>query len=178
MMGPGMAAICPTVVANTTTRAEEADGSAALAFTTTGDVADVRRRVAGMTETYNLHQSGGHGFMMRMGGMGVGRGMAGTGAMGTGAMGAGAMGTGATGTGTMGAGAMGSDAPGGVMHGGMMMLPSTARSEDIEGGARLVLTPRDPVQLQTLRQHTQQMAAGMAARQCPIMENAGHGNTP
>ena len=160
MMGASMAGICPTAVANTTARAADVDGGAAIAFTGTGDIAEVRRRAAQMAETYNRHQSGGHGFMMRMG--------------------PGTMGPGTMGPGTMGSGMHGSqgDMPGGMTRGGMMMSPSTARSEDIEQGARLVLTPRAPAQLPTLRQHTQQMAAAMAAQQCPMMDRAEQGNSP
>ena len=62
----------------------------------------------------------------------------------------------------------------------MMMPPSTARAENIDQGARLVLTPRDPAQLATLRQHAQQMAQAMASRQCPMMERGDRraGRTP
>ena len=170
MMGPGMAGICPTAVANTAAHAEEVDGGAAIAFTATGDVAEVRRRVARMAEMYNRRQTEGHGFMLHMG--------PGTMGPGPGRMGSGTMG--------MGPGRMAGDMhgsqvggmPGGMMGGDMMMPPSIARSDDIEGGARLVLTPRDPAQLPTLQQHTQQMAAGMDARQCPMMDRADQGSMP
>ncbi|HEX9640437.1 MAG TPA: hypothetical protein VGB13_03915 [Candidatus Krumholzibacteria bacterium] len=52
--------------------------------------------------------------------------------------------------------------------GGMMMPPSTARSEDVEGGSRLVLTPRAPADLPKLRDHVGQHAEMMASGRCPM----------
>ena len=48
-----------------------------------------------------------------------------------------------------------------------MAPPSTASSEDIEGGARLVLKPQDPAQLEALREHARTHAARMAEGDCP-----------
>jgi hypothetical protein len=57
-----------------------------------------------------------------------------------------------------------------MMRGGMMMPPpSTARSEEIEGGARLVITPRDPGDLAKLREHAGQHAGMLASGRCPMM---------
>ena len=51
MMGHDMAATCPMAVEGTTARAEDVDGGAAMAFTTTGDVTELRRRVARMASS-------------------------------------------------------------------------------------------------------------------------------
>lgn len=58
----------------------------------------------------------------------------------------------------------------GMAGGGMMMPPSMARSEDVEGGARLVFTPRDPAELAKLREHVRHHAERMiSSGQCPMM---------
>jgi hypothetical protein len=129
-MGGDMAGMCPMAVEGTTVRAEDVEGGAAIVFTTTGDVAELRRRVAHMADMHNQHHGDGHGHMMGMHGM---------------------------------------------MAGGMMMPPATARSEEIEGGARLVLTPRDPAELANLRQHVHQHAEQMASGRCPMMSMHGQG---
>lgn len=59
---------------------------------------------------------------------------------------------------------------GGVMG---MGPPSTASSEDIEGGARLILKPQDPAQLEALRQHARSHAARMAEGECPMASRLG-----
>jgi hypothetical protein len=63
-MGHDMASMCPMTVEGTTARAEDVDGGAALAFTTTGDEAELRRRVAHMAEMHQKHHGQGHGAMM------------------------------------------------------------------------------------------------------------------
>jgi len=130
-MGQDMAATCPMAVEGTTARAEDVEGGAAMAFTTTGDVAELRRRVAHMAEMHQEHHGEGHGAMM-----GGGKGMMGDG------------------KGMMGDG---------------MMPPATARSEEIEGGARLVFTPKDAADLPKLREHAHDHAEKMASGQCPMM---------
>jgi hypothetical protein len=129
-----MAATCPMAVAGTSARAEDVDGGAAIAFTTTGDVTELRRRVAHMAEMHARHHGEGHGPMM------------------------------------------GNDSKMGTMGHGMMMAAAQARSEDIEAGARIVLTPNEPAELARLREHTRQHAEKMASGQCPMMsmhEGAG-----
>lgn len=78
---------CPGMVAGTTVRAVDIDGGAALEFTTTGDVAEVRRRAAHMAEMHAKHgTNGGMADCGMMGGgmMGSGTGMHGMhGGMGT-----------------------------------------------------------------------------------------------
>ncbi|MBZ0270905.1 hypothetical protein K8I61_02625 [bacterium] len=67
--------------------------------------------------------------------------------------------------------------PEGMMHGGMhkeggMMMPaSTATSEDIEGGARIVVRPKDAKDLPALREHAGKHMAMMEKGECPMMSN-------
>jgi hypothetical protein len=119
-MGGGM---CPAEVPGTTVSASDTRDGAAITFTTTGDVAQLRQRVQHMAEM--------HEHMMQ------------------------------------GSGDMGS----GHMH--MMMVASTARVEDVEGGARIVLTPNDPAKLDELRMHVHEHTTQMANGHCPMMEHRG-----
>lgn len=110
-----MASMCPMKVPGTTVAATEVEGGVGLAFTTTtGDVAELRKRVRSMAEMHNK--------------------------------------------------------PGGVMmmDGGMKMPAATASVEDGEGGAQLILKPKDPAQLGTLREHARMKAQGMADGECPM----------
>jgi hypothetical protein len=138
MMGGDMAAMCPMEVKGTTAGAEDVDGGAAMVFKTTGDVAELRQRVAHMAEMHNQHHGEGHGPGMGMQG------------------------------GQAGAGGAEQSAHAGMMA-GMMMPPSTARAEDVDGGARLILAPKDPADLNKVRQHVQQHAQQMASGKCPMM---------
>lgn len=52
-----MGSMCPAHVAGTTTRVEHVPGGAALDFTTTGDVTELRRRVAQMADMHNRHHA-------------------------------------------------------------------------------------------------------------------------
>jgi hypothetical protein len=61
------------------------------------------------------------------------------------------------------------------MMGGESMARATARSEEIEGGARITLTPSDPADLEALREHVRHMAAQMVPGQCPMMEHGQAG---
>jgi len=54
-------------------------------------------------------------------------------------------------------------------HGSMMMPAATASVEDIPGGARIVLRPRDPAQLDALREQVRAHARRMASGECPMM---------
>ena len=132
MMGPGgMSEMCPEKVPGTTARAEDVDGGAALSFTTTGDVAEVRRRVQRMAEMHNQHHGDGKSSM---------------------------------------GGSMG------MM--GEMMPPSQARAEDVDGGARLILTPEKPADLAAVREKVHQHAAMMAGGQCPMMSHGAKTEAP
>jgi hypothetical protein len=53
--------------------------------------------------------------------------------------------------------------------GGMMMPASTTSVEDVDGGARLVLRPKDPAQLEALRKHARMHAEKMSSGECPMM---------
>lgn len=71
---------------------------------------------------------------------------------------------------TMGSGSAGMMGSGGMM---MKMIPSTAHAEDIDGGARIMLTPKDPSQLAQLREHVHAHAEQMASGHCPMMRHGG-----
>lgn len=113
---------CPMAVPGTTlSAADTADGEAVTFTTTPEGVADLRSRVHAMAEMHNRHHQGA-GPDPSPGGMQQG--------------------------GMMGGGHMG---PSGGMHASMMPPPSRAAVEDVAGGARLVVTPDDPAQLERLR---------------------------
>ena len=76
-----------------------------------------------------------------------------------------------------GAGHEGSGRGGMMMGGGMMMHAATASAEDIEGGARLILQPKDAAQLGALREHVRMKAQRMAGGECPMM-SPGSGGEP
>lgn len=152
-----MAGMCPVEVPGTSVAAEDSATGGALVFVTTGDVAEVRKRVAAMAAMHNDHQAemaanGGAMPGMAHGDMGAMKGMdhAHMGHM-DGQMGA-MGGTGGT---------------GGMDHAGMMaMMNSQVAVEDVDGGARLAFTaqPADVAALQAgLREHAQQLAGGTCA---------------
>lgn len=141
---------CPVAVPGTTVTVEDTDRGAALVFVTTGDVAELRRRIAAMKDMHNEHHA------------------------------AGPLPTGdeANGGHDMSGHDMGGHDMGGMAHGeaaggehashggGMQMVHSQATVEEIDGGARLVLTamPDDVAALQAqLREHAQHMSSGTCA---------------
>jgi len=139
---------CPVAVPGTSVSVEDTDSGAALVFVTTGDVTELRRRVAEMTRMHNDQ----HASM-------------------------GALPTGDEGDAQAGHGEhAGHDMPGGGEHaghaGGMISVHSSAAAEDIEGGARMVITAGagDVARLQgELRTHAQHLASGTCE-----MDHAGH----
>lgn len=136
-----MGGMCPMKVPGTAVSVADTEGGVALVFTTsTGDVAELRRRVHQVAEMHNRHHSGG----MMSGGMHDG----------------------GTGEHPMGRG-------GGMMSPGMM-IGSAATAEDVEGGARIVLAPKDPSQLDALRRHVHGHAERMSHGECPMMVMQGH----
>jgi hypothetical protein len=144
-----MAAMCPMQVPGTTVAATEVEGGIGLSFTTTtGDVAALRQRVGHMAE---MHNQPGH---MMMGSHDAPA----KGADAEHQHGAQA-----------GAGHEGGSRGAMMMGAGMMMPPATASSEDIEGGARLILQPKDLAQLEALREHVRMKAQRMAGGECPMM---------
>ena len=66
-------------------------------------------------------------------------------------------------------------AQGGGMTGGgmgehMKMVPSHAAVDDVDHGARIVLTPDDPAQLVALREHVHSHVEMMKSGTCPMMQ--------
>lgn len=61
---------------------------------------------------------------------------------------------------------------GGGMAGQMKMVPSHAAVDDVDHGARMVLTPDDPAQLAALRERVHSHVEMMKSGTCPMME--GH----
>lgn len=143
---------CPVAVPGTSVSVEDADNGAALVFVTTGDAAELRRRVAEMAKMHNEHHAS-------MGALPDGKdsdahaghdmsGHAGH-----------DMGSAAP-SGDM----KGHDMGGHAMHaGGMISVHSTATSSDIDGGAKLLFVAgsSDVAKLQgELRMHAQHMSNG------------------
>lgn len=123
-MAGGMTQACPVMVPGTQVAAADTLNGESITFTTSPDhVADLRARVRAMANMHNRHQAGG--------------GMDGThGDMQHGGM-------------MMGDGSMGSGA--GMDQMAMMPPPSHATVEDVDGGARIAITPNDPADLDRLR---------------------------
>lgn len=154
-----MAGMCPMQVPGTTVAVTEVDGGSGVSFTTTtGDVVELRQRVRRMAEMHN--QPAGH---MMMGNHDARA----PGADAEHQHGAQA-----------GAGHEGSGRGGMMMGGGMMMPAATALAEDIEGGARLILQPKDPAQLGALRENVRMKAQRMAAGECPMMSLGSGSESP
>jgi len=168
MMQEGMAGACPMQVSGTSAHAIDVDDGVALEFTTTGDVGELRRRVVTMASMHDR----GCGEVGTDGGvareqttdctMGTDRGLMGSSMM-------------EQQDGGMAHGPMGTDR--GMMRSSMMrMPPANVRAEDIAQGARLVFTPKDPKDLNALRQHTQRHAEHANGGMCPMMQM--HGGSP
>lgn len=119
--GMAMTDMCPMQIPGTTVASIDVDLGVALAFTTSsGDVGELRSRVARMAEMHNhRHAAGG------------------------------------------------------------MMPAATATAEDIADGARMILRPNDPAQLDALREHARMHAERMSHGECPmLMECAGDHTSP
>ncbi len=150
---PGAAPMeaCPMAVPGAQVIASDTADGGALTFTAaSGDVGELRRRVHAMAEMHGGHHAAGAGMEHGHGGMGHGGGMMGGGMM----MGGGAM------EGGQGAGGHGSHA--------MAMPPSRAAVEDVENGARVVVTPNDPADLEKLRSVTRMQAQYMQQHGCEM----------
>ena len=169
MMGTGGSS-CPMGVPGTAVQATETSDGMSMAFTTTGDVGELRKRAHAMADRMGGQPAGAMGMsgMMMRGGDGGAPGMIGPGMGGPGMMGG--MGSGAHGMGGM-SGMTTSTADGGS---GMMMGPMPSMNvqvDDIEGGARLRMTPREPSRLAEMKQHLQQHVQMMnQGHGCSIME--------
>lgn len=155
---------CPVTVAGTSVNVEDTDTGAALVFVTTGDVAEVRKRVSTMAEMHNDH----HGSMGPLpDGTGGGGGHEGHDMS--------KMGSGSTGHEGHDMSKMGSGAAGHEGHdmskmgkhaghaGGMIGVHSKATSAEVPGGAKIAFIANggDVGKLQTeLRMHAQHFASG------------------
>lgn len=162
-MAHGMNGMCPMQVEGTTVNSENVEGGAALTFTTSGDIPELRRRVALMASMHTQQHGQSHGDGMKMSKQEA------------------SGGAGEHPHDKQGAGGhhhKGGMMAGGMMTGGMMMPPSAARSEEIEGGVRVILTPRDSTQVAALQEHARHMAEQMSSGQCPMMEHNDHGDAP
>ena len=127
---------CAMTARGTTVDAVDVPDGVAIRFTTSGDVAELRRHVHHMAEMHE-HMAGMHEHKMANDHEHNAAGQA-----------------------------PASDSHSGSAH--MMMVPSTASTEDIDGGAQLVLMPRQADQLEALRQHAHMHAASMADDMCPM----------
>ena len=134
---------CP-MMKDTQLTATDEEHDVAITFTTQGDPTQLRAHVRQMAA---MHDQMAHGMMG--GGMGSG----------SGAM--------------MGGSGMGSGMMGGGMHEHMAMVPSHAAVDDVDHGARIVLTPDDPTQLAALRDHVHSHVEMMKSGRCPMMEQHG-----
>ena len=139
---------CPMAVPGTEVIASDTAAGEALTFkTASGDVAELRRRVHAMAEGHDhaaADMEHGHG------GMGHGAGMMGHGMMQGGSAGGG-----------QGAGG------GHGMH-EVAMPPSRTAVEDVEGGARIVVAPDDPADLERLRSAVRTRAQHMQQHGCQM----------
>ena len=137
---------CPISVPGTSVSVEDAPGGAALVFVTTGDVADLRRRVAAMASMHNEHhQAMGPLPDGSAGSSHAGHGMSGHTGHGTGG----------------GHGMSGAEHEGHA--GGMIGVHSKALASDVDGGARItfVANSADMAKLHSeLSMHAQHLAAG------------------
>lgn len=144
---------CPVAVQGTSVTVEDTNTGAALVFVTTGDVAELRKRVATMAQMHNDHHAS-------MGAMPDGK----DGGGGHAGHDMSNMGSGSMQGHDMSAMGSGHDMSKHAGHaGGMIGVHSKAETTDIEGGAKLVLTASaaDVAKLQSeLRMHAQHMSNG------------------
>ena len=174
----GMAMECPTDVEGTTARTTQTKRGITIAFTTKGkdDVAEVRRRVQHLAEMHNQH----HAQHQAQGAQGAERTVADQ-----------AGGQGAvvslqqnatqaqTGTGQVGApvqsgtGGQGQSAAANAMGTHDVLTMTQARAENMPRGARLVLTVKEPRQMERVREQLRIHAQNMAAGECDMMSGQG-----
>ncbi len=146
---------CPVVVPGTSVTVEDTATGAALVFVTTGDVAEVRRRVASLAQTHNDHH-GAMGPLPDGSGGGGHEGHAGHG--------------GHAGHDMGGGGGHAGHHMGGGKHaghaGGMIGVHSKAAASDVESGAKVtfVVSGGDVAKIQSeLRMHAQHLSSGTCA---------------
>ena len=63
-----------------------------------------------------------------------------------------------------------------VVRGNMMMVPATATVQDIDGGAQLIFTPREPSQWKELALHLKFFVERMQNGECPMTMMMQHGS--
>jgi hypothetical protein len=152
MMGAGDP--CPMGVPGTKVHATETSDGMSMAFATTGDLGELRKRAHGMADRMNGQASGAMGMsgtMMKGGDGGA------PASMGS----------------AMGRPGMTGDGAAGMMMMGGSMPPMNVQVDDIEGGARLRMTPRDPSRVAEMKKHVQQHAEMMnQGHGCPMMDAA------
>ncbi|MEP7125847.1 MAG: hypothetical protein ABJE95_33255, partial [Byssovorax sp.] len=149
---------CPSQVPGTTVTAADIEGGAALTFTSTGDVADLRRRVRRMAEMHNLYHGAG-GVMMAGDSAPPHWGGASPDHEG----------------GMMDRGRM----VGGMMGRGWRLPAATASVEDLDGGARLIYRTANPSDIEALRDHARTRAGRMVNGACPaISSDSGQATSP
>ncbi len=144
-----MEAMCPMQVEGTTVNAEDVEGGVAVTFTTSSDIAELRKRVAHLAQMHGQPGMGMHAPADAGDGHAHG-----------------------------GKPSDASQHQGGMMAGGMMMPAATAQSEEVEGGARILLTPQDAADLDKLREHARHMTERMSSGQCPMMSMQGEAPEP
>ncbi len=149
---------CPVTVPGTSVTVEDADTGAALVFVTTGDVVELRKRVAAMAKMHNDHH-GAMGALPDGKDEHAGHDMSGH----AGHDMSGHAGH-DSGSGHAGHDMSGHDMSGHAGHmGGMIGIHSKATASEISGGAKLLFVSAsgDLAKLQSeLRMHAQHMAAG------------------
>ena len=65
-----------------------------------------------------------------------------------------------------------SGAPGDIARSGehqLPMVPASIRVEDFDDGSQIVITPKDPAQLESLREQIRQRVSQMSGSYCPLM---------
>lgn len=153
---------CPMLVSNAKVEVTDTDRGVALTFTTDeGNVADLRGRVQHMAQMYQMHH--GHGSMMwhQMRGQGAGQGQ-------------GMMGQGQGHMMGQGQGRMMGQSQGQGMMAGSGPMPAVQTSvQNVDKGAKLVLTPEKPTDLASLRNHVRMHQERMNSGECWMLQNQG-----
>ena len=160
---------CPIVVKGTTVDLSDTGNGIAMAFTThTGDVAELRERVQRLGRMYEAMDAKSTMMWHQMGNV-MGQSTSGQMGQGHGEM----MGQGRTmqqGEMMEQSEMMAQGQTGERMTGGPMPVVTSA-TEPIEYGMRLVLTPKDPSQLESLRQHARAQQERMQSGECWMLQN-------
>ncbi len=139
--------VCPVKVPGTTAASVDVQGGGALIFTTSAsNVAELRRRLRRIAERHNRHYASSEAMP-----------------------GEGNASASHAHEAVVAPGREARDREGMMIDGGMMMPLASAAVEEIDGGARLVLRPKDPTQLLSLREHLHQRLRRMAGGECPTM---------